>query len=101
MTTEAQRAKARQLRETDKRAMAQIIVNANAPIVELTITVDNRYNPPAIGMKSSRPMPAKIVEKTLLFCAANLIDQELNAEMKAAGAAPIPPNLPDPDEKVE
>lgn len=84
--------------ENQKKEMSQIIVNANAPIVELTITVDNRYNPPAIGMKSSMPMPAKIVEKTLLFCAANLIDQELAAEMKAAGAAPIdPPNLPDPD----
>jgi hypothetical protein len=80
--------------------MSQIITNANAPIVEFTVILDNRYNPPAIALKANMPVPAKVAEKTLLFCVAQLIDQEIAAEAKASKPADTPPNLPDPEKQV-
>ena len=77
-------------------ANGKLITNANAPVVKLTITIDNRYNPAEIQMQSSHPMPASVTVAHLLACAMNVQGMIIAAEAQAAaGNPPVkPPDLP-------
>ena len=74
----------------------RLIVNANAPVAEIKITIDNRYDPPEIQMQNSHMMPASIVLGHLLNCAANVTGMIIAAEAQAAAGmkSGTPPNLP-------
>lgn len=75
----------------------RIIVNSGAPVVQIVITVDNRYNPPELAMQISHPMPALATAGYIYDCLGNVLRMMIQAE--AAGAAKekqpdSPPNLP-------
>lgn len=65
--------------------MSDLVVNANAPKVTITIEADFRFVPEKISMKMSAPMPASVVGKTLTVCLANVWDEQIKAEARAAG----------------
>ena len=78
--------------------MNQIIANANAPVVKITIQADFRYNPPALSVDCSQTMPALIVQNVLLKCAENLNLMMQQAEQKNSKnpVAPLPDLPPAP-----
>lgn len=59
-----------------------IIVNATAPVDELKITVDNRYNPPKIGFAASRALPGSWVMSVLNDVMRTLINVYIQHEFK-------------------
>ena len=84
----------------------QLIVHPNAPVLELKITIDNRYEPPLMYWTTSQQMPAVIALSALLQAAQMLTTLQIQAEMekdkqqqKADGNEP-PPNLPDAPPKT-
>jgi hypothetical protein len=82
----------------------RLITNANAPIATITITIDNRYDPPEIAMQNSHMMPASLVAAHLNNCLGNVLGMMVAAEAQAlSGKKPeeIPnlPPVPSPAEK--
>lgn len=76
--------------------MSQIITNANAPRVKITIDVDFRYNPPAYQVDCSQTMPALVIQGCLMTCALNLnaMMQQAEKQRQSQDQAVLPPNLP-------
>lgn len=64
-----------------------LIVNPRAPVDIITITVDNRTNPPDIQFAASRQLPAPMVQKIMAFCISGLADMM----MGQPAAVPIDP----------
>jgi hypothetical protein len=75
--------------------MSNLIVNAAAPVDTITITVDNRTNPPDIKFSSSRPLPGAWVVKIMAFCISGLMDMLMRGASGTAG-----PSEPAPVEKT-
>jgi len=71
-----------------------LITNAAAPVDTITITVDNRYNPPDIKFASSRPLHSMWVVKILTFCINGLVDMMMQPGKSADVPAEKVPDLP-------
>jgi hypothetical protein len=70
----------------------RIIVNAAAPVVTITITIDNRYEPPELKMQNSHLMPASVVASHLTTCVAQVLGMIIAAEADAlSGKKPDTP----------
>lgn len=74
-----------------------LITNATAPVDTITITIDNRYNPPDIKFSSSRPLHSMWVVKILTFCINGLVDMMFgpgSVDVKPPVDPSKPPDLP-------
>ena len=60
--------------------MSELIVNANAPVVDINVKVDFRYNPEKIQMNASQNVPGIVVCRVFLTCAMNLLGMMMEAE---------------------
>lgn len=61
---------------------ANIIVNANAPIVEIKIIMDCRFQPAKFQMMAPQNMPASVVMKTLNDAIGTLLNMQIELDMK-------------------
>jgi len=76
-------------------ASSRIIVNANAPICEIKIVIDNRYSPAEVQMISSHPMPAVVVAAHLNNCLGNVLGMMVQVGIQEVSKQPAdPPDLP-------
>jgi hypothetical protein len=74
--------------------VSNLIVNANAPVDTVTITIDNRMNPPDIKFSSNRPLPVFWVVKVMTFCISGLMDMALRGPVDANAVPSTNPNTP-------
>lgn len=69
----------------------RLIVHPNAPIVEIKIIIDNRYEPAEIAIVNTHTMPGSVVQGLFLDAAVNINRMWQQAEV---GLAAKPPDLP-------
>jgi hypothetical protein len=66
---------------------SDLITNANAPVVEIKIILDNRYTPPKLAMTSNMDVPGIVVMNALHDCQGQLLKMQMMAEASNAEAA--------------
>lgn len=73
-----------------------LIVNANAPIVDINIKVNFQYSPENIQMNCSQNMPGVVVCRVLLTCTMQLLGLMMQSEAQNAKPAAVPDLPPAP-----
>ena len=85
------------MEERIRKIMNNLIVNANAPVVEIKLKVDFRFSPEQITLDIPSTVPAIIALKMMMAAASGIVDAIMQTEATAMkGKAPIPDLPPAP-----
>lgn len=72
----------------------EIVVNAAAPIIEIKLIMDCRFNPPKLQMMAPENMPASVIMKAFNDAMGVLLGMQITAEINSGKAQDRPPDLP-------